>query len=366
VAAGGRPVASPLGRPNVIQFNSLRAPDFVRKSAPASIAGAARALLSPQPRRDSQTSPTRDPAPSPPLSAPPPDGAALARVTFSPGRSVVRGLGGALVAALAGTSAVLMVGSVRARRRRAAELNRLVRRLAQRDPATASHSRRVAAMVELIANALRLPRADVERARIAALLHDVGKMDPRFTPLLGKEGPLTSDEWAVMRTHAAVGAAIVARETRVRDVIALRGVADAVGHHHEWWDGNGYPDGLRGRQIPLESRIIAIADTLDAMTTDRPYQRGISESGAIAGLQALRGTHLDPRLCERVLAPALWESVWATAQMMREEAHGEAGGIGADDAVDSRSLLDDIRDEYERRLRSSGGREAQSELPDAW
>ena len=282
---------------------------------------------------------------------------------FGPGRAVARGLGGALVAALAGTSAVLMVGTVRARRRRAAELDRLVRQLAQRDPATASHSRRVAAMVELIAGALRLPRADVERARIAALLHDVGKMDPRFTRLLDKAGPLTPDEWAVMRTHAEVGAAIVSRETRVRDVLALRGVADAVRHHHEWWDGSGYPDRLAGSEIPIESRIIAVADTLDAMTTDRPYQRGLAESGAVAGLRALRGTHLDPRLCDRVLAPLLWEGVWATSQMMREEAVGEDGGIGADDAVNARSLMDDLRDEYERRRRTSGPRDMQRELP---
>jgi putative nucleotidyltransferase with HDIG domain len=277
---------------------------------------------------------------------------------------MARGLGGALVAALAGTSAVLMVGTVRARRRRAAELDRLVRQLAQRDPATASHSRRVAAMVELIAGALRLPRADVERARIAALLHDVGKMDPRFTRLLDKAGPLTPDEWAVMRMHAEVGAAIVSRETRVRDVLALRGVADAVRHHHEWWDGSGYPDRLAGSEIPIESRIIAIADTLDAMTTDRPYQRGLAESGAVAGLRALRGTHLDPRLCDRVLAPSLWEGVWATSQMMREEAMGEDGGIGADDAVNARSLMDDLRDEYERRRRTSGPRDVQRELPE--
>ena len=277
---------------------------------------------------------------------------------------MARGLGGALVAALAGTSAVLMVGTVRARRRRAAELDRLVRQLAQRDPATASHSRRVAAMVELIAGALRLPRAEVERARIAALLHDVGKMDPRFTRLLDKAGPLTPDEWAVMRMHAEVGAAIVSRETRVRDVLALRGVADAVRHHHEWWDGSGYPDRLAGSEIPIESRIIAIADTLDAMTTDRPYQRGLAESGAVAGLRALRGTHLDPRLCDRVLAPSLWEGVWATSQMMREEAMGEDGGIGADDAVNARSLMDDLRDEYERRRRTSGPRDVQQELPE--
>jgi len=277
---------------------------------------------------------------------------------------MARGLGGALVAALAGTSAVLMVGTVRARRRRAAELDRLVRQLALRDPATASHSRRVAAMVELIAGALRLPRADVERARIAALLHDVGKMDPRFTRLLDKAGPLTPDEWAVMRMHAEVGAAIVSRETRVRDVLALRGVADAVRHHHEWWDGSGYPDRLTGSEIPIESRIIAVADTLDAMTTDRPYQRGLAESGAVAGLRALRGTHLDPRLCDRVLAPSLWEGVWATSQMMREEAVGEDGGIGADDAVNPRSLMDDLRDEYERRRRTSGPRDVPRELPE--
>ena len=346
----------------MIPLNLRSAPPPPPEAGWTAIGGAARALLSLHARGGMETDETDDEPATPLPSLPVPDGRLAPSVKPGAGRAVARGLGGALVAALAGTSAVLMVGTVRARRRRAAELDQLVRRLAERDPATASHSRRVAAMVELIASALRLPRADVERTRIAALLHDVGKMDPRFTPLVGKAGPLTPDEWSVMRTHATVGAAIVARETRVRDVLALRGVADAVRHHHEWWDGTGYPDRLRGREIPLEARIIAIADTLDAMTTDRPYQRGLSEGDAVAALRALRARHLDPRLCDRVLAPSLWEGVWATAQMMREEAVGEDGGIAADDAVGSRSLMDDLRDEYERWRRMGRTYEGEGEV----
>jgi putative nucleotidyltransferase with HDIG domain len=284
----------------------------------------------------------------------------VARVRSDPfeyraGRTVVRGLGGALAATVAGTGALLVVGAIRARRRRAAQLDRLVDELDERDPPTAAHTRRVAAMAELIAHALHLSHADVERVRVAALLHDVGKADPRFAPLLAKAGPLSAEEWALMRTHASVGADAVERATRVRDVIALRGVADAVRHHHERWDGGGYPDGLRGTEIPLEARIIGIADTLDAVTSDRPYQRGAGTETARAVLASLRGTRLDARLCDHVLAPELWDEIWKTAHAM-QEARGpsrrQAGaGIAADDAAGVRSLLADLRAEYDRRRR---------------
>jgi putative nucleotidyltransferase with HDIG domain len=273
------------------------------------------------------------------------------------GGAVVRSISGALVATVAGTGALLFVGAIRARRRAAAHLDRLVHALAERDPATAGHSRRVAAMVDVIARALRLPRATAERVHIAALLHDVGKMDARYAPLIAKEGPLTPDEWAVMRTHAAVGAAIVARETRMRDALALRGVADAVRHHHERWDGSGYPDHLRTTEIPLEARIIAVADTIDAITSDRPYQRRGDEEAALAILNAGRGKHLDPRLCDRVLAREVWTELWRTANVAHapaaeavEAAGAPAAGIAADDAVGFRSLVEDLREEYERRL----------------
>jgi putative nucleotidyltransferase with HDIG domain len=269
------------------------------------------------------------------------------------GGAVARSISGALVATVAGTGALLFVGAIRARRRAAAHLDRLVQALADRDPATAWHSRRVAAMVDVIARALRLPRATAERVRIAALLHDVGKMDVRYAPLIAKEGPLTPDEWAVMRTHAAVGAALVARETRMRDVLALRGVVEAVRHHHERWDGSGYPDHLRATEIPLEARIIAIADTIDAITNDRPYQRRGDEEAALAILNAGRGKHLDPRLCDRVLAREIWSELWHTAHTAHEHERRAtaAAGIAADDAVGFRSLVDDLREEYERRLR---------------
>jgi HD superfamily phosphohydrolase YqeK len=297
------------------------------------------------------------------------DGAPSAR-TDTPwpvsGGAVVRSISGAIVATVAGTGALLFVGAIRARRRAAAHLDRLVHALAERDPATAGHSRRVAAMVDVIARALRLPRATAERVHIAALLHDVGKMDARYAPLIAKEGPLTPDEWAVMRTHAAVGATIVARETRMRDALALRGVADAVRHHHERWDGTGYPDHLRATEIPLEARIIAVADTIDAITSDRPYQRRGDEEAALAILNAGRGKHLDPRLCDRVLAREIWNELWHTAHAAHatsaagvtdtqegavEGAPTPADGIAADDAVGFRSLVEDLREEYERRLR---------------
>ena len=105
----------------------------------------------------------------------------------------------------------------------------------------------------------------------AALLHDVGKIHAEFAPLLSKEGRLTEEEWEIMKTHATKSAELVALFSRFQG-----NVFESVRWHHERWDGKGYPDGVSGDKIPLGARIIMISDTIDAMSTDRPYRKALS------------------------------------------------------------------------------------------
>jgi putative nucleotidyltransferase with HDIG domain len=120
----------------------------------------------------------------------------------------------------------------------------------------------------------------------AALLHDIGK---RYVPheVLDKPGPLLAHERQLVEAHAAVGATMLLQA-------GLHAEAAVVRNHHERWDGAGYPDRLRGDAIPLESRIIAVADTFDAMTSDRPYRAAIPRAGALAEIERVAGSQLDP------------------------------------------------------------------------
>jgi HD-GYP domain-containing protein (c-di-GMP phosphodiesterase class II) len=148
--------------------------------------------------------------------------------------------------------------------------------------------------------------ADVERVGVAALLHDVGKIDEAFAPILAKEGRLTPDEWAIMKRHPIRSAELVGLLTSLRDVVA------PVRHHHENWDGTGYPDGLKGPAIPLASRIIMFADTLDAMTTDRPYRKALGVDEARAEFIRFRGRQFDPDICDRILGEEVWRELYAS------------------------------------------------------
>lgn len=126
------------------------------------------------------------------------------------------------------------------------------------------------------------------------LLHDVGKI---FTPkeILLKPGPLTDQEWVIMKRHPADGAAVVGQ------IEGLEEMAKIIRHHQEKYDGTGYPDGLRGEQIPLGSRIAAVVDAFDAMITDRPYRQGMSIDEALAELQRCAGSQFDPQIVEVLL-----------------------------------------------------------------
>jgi HD-GYP domain-containing protein (c-di-GMP phosphodiesterase class II) len=184
-------------------------------------------------------------------------------------------------------------------------LELMVKAIEARDPYTSGHSRRVAHYSRIICRALGLSNRQLERIATAALLHDVGKIHEVFAPILRKPDRLTPDEWAIMQTHPIKSAELVATVSQLRDLVA------PVRHHHENWDGSGYPDGLAGESIPLASRIIIFADTIDAMTTDRPYREAMGETEVRAELAKCRGTQFDPVICERLLASPLFSLLFA-------------------------------------------------------
>jgi len=172
-----------------------------------------------------------------------------------------------------------------------------------RDGETGDHSGRVASYAVAIARRLRLSRDAIAEVSLAAALHDIGKVSVPDT-VLRKTGPLTPEEWGTMRRHAVVGSRIL------HDAPFSDEVKRAVRHVHEWWNGRGYPDRLRGEQIPLYARILAVADAFEAMTSDRPYRPALSPEEGLAELARMRGVQFDPQIvdlfCEWVkgVAPA--------------------------------------------------------------
>jgi hypothetical protein len=173
------------------------------------------------------------------------------------------------------------------------QLAMMVKAIEARDPYTSGHSRRVCGLSRAIATDLGLTPEQVEEIENAALLHDVGKIHAEFAPLLSKEGKLTEEEWAIMKTHSAKSAELVSLFSRFQGY-----VVSCVRHHHERWDGRGYPDGISGEAIPLGARIITIADTVDAMTTNRPYRGALSVDVVLAELNKCKGAQFDAQLIE--------------------------------------------------------------------
>lgn len=173
------------------------------------------------------------------------------------------------------------------------QLAMMVKAIEARDPYTSGHSRRVSGLSRAIAVDLGLSPDEIEDIENAALLHDVGKIHAEFAPLLQKEGKLTDEEWEVMKTHSARSAELVSLFSRFQGY-----VVSCVRHHHERWDGRGYPDGIAAREIPLGARIITIADTIDAMTTNRPYRNALSLEAVVSELNKCRGTQFDSELVD--------------------------------------------------------------------
>lgn len=170
-------------------------------------------------------------------------------------------------------------------------LELMVKAIEARDPYTSGHSQRVSELAEALARQLGLGTKQVEQVRTAALLHDVGKIHEEYAPLLRKEGKLDPTEKALMQTHSMRSAELVGT------ISAFRGsITDAVRHHHENFDGTGYPTGLAGKAIPVGARIIMIADTVDAMTTDRPYRKALNFERVTQELVRFAGRQFDPDL----------------------------------------------------------------------
>jgi putative nucleotidyltransferase with HDIG domain len=165
----------------------------------------------------------------------------------------------------------------------------LANALEAKDPSTRGHSERVAELGRRLALAFGLDADEVAAVGEAGLLHDIGKIGVPETTLQ-KSGPLTPEEWHAMRRHPLVGAQIVAPfEFFARSAPLIR-------HHHERWDGSGYPDGLAGAAIPLGARIVAVADVFDALTSRRPYRPAIPRDAGLAQLLEEAGRTLDPQV----------------------------------------------------------------------
>ncbi len=207
------------------------------------------------------------------------------------------------------------------RLQRAAEVNRQlfissIRAFAAaidaKDPYTRGHSERVARYSRAISRYLGLPKDMQEKVWISAVLHDVGKIGVE-DHVLKKHGVLTPEEYEQMKLHPVIGADIV------EPVSALREHLPGIRWHHEAWNGTGYPDGLKGEQIPLMARIIGVADTFDAITTNRPYQTASSPEFAIKTVKKLTGTRFDARIVTGFLL------AWDAGQIVMDPPSPETG-----------------------------------------
>jgi HD-GYP domain-containing protein (c-di-GMP phosphodiesterase class II) len=191
-------------------------------------------------------------------------------------------------------------------------LELMVAAIEARDPYTSGHSRRVANMARVISRALGLREREIDRIVVAALLHDVGKIHEVFGPILSKPGKLTTEESAIMRTHPIKSEELACNVSSLKDVLPL------IRHHHENWDGSGYPDGLFGAAIPLGSRIVMFADTIDAMTTDRPYRTALGETAVRRELEKFRGKQFDPKIYDTLVASPFFSVLFQDTREPRE------------------------------------------------
>jgi putative two-component system response regulator len=180
------------------------------------------------------------------------------------------------------------------RERHRAVIESLAAAVEAKDVVTSSHLRRVCHLSVELAKQIDVKLALSEEFVFGCLLHDVGKIGiPEM--ILNKEGPLNDSEWEVMKGHPAIG-------MRVVEPLELDGVTlGIIGHHHERWDGRGYPDGLRGAAIPLAARIFTVCDAIDAMTSSRPYREGMTLDQAVERVRQGAGTQFDPQVVEALV-----------------------------------------------------------------
>jgi putative two-component system response regulator len=166
--------------------------------------------------------------------------------------------------------------------------------LEAKDVYTSGHSQRVTEISVAIAKHLGLDKENIEKIRLAGLVHDIGKIGVREA-VLNKPGSLSDEEFEHVRLHSVTG------ERILQPIVDDGEILKAVRHHHERYDGTGYPDGLKGEQIPQLARIIAVADTFDAMTSERPYRKALTKDVACAEVERCRGTQFDPEAADAFL-----------------------------------------------------------------
>lgn len=170
----------------------------------------------------------------------------------------------------------------------------LSKSLEAKDPFTSGHSNRVEKYAVELAEAFNLSFGRIQNIKIAAALHDIGKIGIN-DQILNKAAKLTQEEYQHVMEHPAIGAGIIC------NVDFLKGITGIIKHHHERYDGTGYPDGLKEDQIPIEACILAIADSYDAMTTDRPYRKALTQEKAIEEIEKNSGTQFHPVLAKEFI-----------------------------------------------------------------
>ena len=176
-----------------------------------------------------------------------------------------------------------------------------------RDPYTRGHSARVTALADTVARRLGWDEERLQTLQIGGPLHDIGKLSVPGR-ILRKPGPLTEDELVEIRTHPEAGARLI------DPIHSARCALPYVLHHHERWDGRGYPHRLAGNQIPIEARVLAVADAFDAMTSRRPYRRALGNDEALTEVDRCAGTQFDPEVARAFL------EVWGTGPIRLTEA----------------------------------------------
>jgi putative nucleotidyltransferase with HDIG domain len=232
-----------------------------------------------------------------------------------------------LSGAVAGAGAIAAAwrSDVRRRRRHAARLHRtlvdlLLNALSAGDAVTERHSRRVADLTDALAATFGAHNTSHSTLRLAALLHDMGKIDDRFFKILHSCEPLTPEQRRRIEEHPHESADILEPLERIHP-----GITRIVEAHHECWDGNGYPKGLAGEQIPMSARLISVADVFDALTQSRAYHTGMSVEEALNEIERGAGSRFDPAVVRRVQRPQVRERWAEIVQRGRsEEAEEEA------------------------------------------
>lgn len=187
-----------------------------------------------------------------------------------------------------------------------------IRTIEAKDPYTSGHSIRVATLSREMAESLGMPPQKVEEVETAALLHDIGKIDFAYAELIGNPANLTETERDLIRSHPEKGARLLASLSSLSENVLL-----AVRHHHEHYDGSGYPRGLKGTDIPIAARIIMVADTVDAMLSDRPYRSALSVGNVADELRRFSGRQFDPKVVSIFLERGMLERAARRAEMDR-------------------------------------------------